>query len=124
MTPIEVQHLIKDKCDEWLNPMGYSLHVSTNSSLLYSHDNISLDWPWPVIECKIRQEDKDRIVVNLIGGGDSGLMKISIENLSFKHPDINRFIANLRYISNCVQNMRSNPLAQYHINNLMNWENN
>ena len=39
-------YLIKDKCDEWLNPMGYSLHASTNSSLLYSHDNLSLDWPF------------------------------------------------------------------------------
>lgn len=120
MTPIEVQHLIKDKCDEWLNPMGYSLQTSTNLSLLYSHDNPSLYWPWPVIECKIEQENKDRIIVNLAGGGDNGLINISIKNLSFNHPDIIRFIANLRYISNCVQSMGSNSLAQYYINNLMN----
>lgn len=119
MTPIEVEHLIKDKCDEWLNPMGYSLHASTSESLIYSNDNPDINWPWPIIYCKIEpNEDLIKIVVDLVAGGSSlnnGLMQIEINGLSFKHPNIVSFISDLRYISNCVQSIRSNPIARFYI---------
>lgn len=120
MTPEEVQHKIKARCDEWLNPMGYSLHVSTQMSLMYSNDNPDANWPWPIVECCISGKTFDnRIEVNLIAGGRIGLCSIRTNNLQFRHPNIKELIARLRYISNCIQSASTNPLAQYHIKNLI-----
>lgn len=119
MTPIELQHLIKDKCDTWLNPMGYSLHFSTPIYLAYSNNNIDLDWPWPLVICKVNPNDNShKITVDLQAGGNTELMRITIKDLSFEHPSIKDFISDLRYISNCVQSMRTNPIAQHFRKNL------
>lgn len=116
MTPIELQHLIKDQCDTWLNPMGYSLHFSTPTYLAYSNDTIDLNWPWPLIICKVAPNDcNHRITVDLKAGGNTGLMQITIKDLPFEYPDVKDFISDLRYISNCVQSMRKNPIAQHYI---------
>lgn len=114
MTPIELQHLIKDKCDTWLNPMGYSLHFSTPTYLAYSNDAIDLNWPWPLIICKVDPNDH-KITVDLKAGGNTELMQITIKGLSFEHPYVKNFISDLRYISSCVQSMRKNPIAQHYI---------
>ena len=116
MTPIQLQHLIKDKCDTLLTPMGYSLHFSTSTYLAYSNDVIDLDWPWPLIMCKVDPNDcNHRITVDLAAGGNIGLMQITIKDLPFEYDDIKDFISDLRYISNCVQSMRKNPIAQHYI---------
>ena len=113
MTPIELQHLIKDQCDTWLNPMGYSLHFSTPTYLAYSNDAIDLNWPWPLIICKVDPNDH-RIIVDLKAGGNTALMQLPINAFSFDHPYLQDFISDLRYISNCVQSMRKNPIAQHY----------
>ena len=119
MTPIELQYLIKDKCDTWLNPMGYSLHFSTPTYLAYSNDNIDSDWPWPLIICKVNPNDNEhKITVDLKAGGNTELMQITIKDLSFGHPRIKDFISDLRYVSNCIQSMRKNPIAQHFRKNL------
>lgn len=116
MTPIQLQRLIKDKCDTLLTPMGYSLHFSTSTYLAYSNDVIDLDWPWPLIMCKVDPNDcYHRITVDLAAGGNTGLMQITIKDLPFEYPDVKDFISDLRYISNCVQSMRKNPIAQHYI---------
>lgn len=121
MTPIEVEHLTKNKCDEWLNPMGYSLHASTNIGLMYSNNEPDANWPWPIITCRIEPNKVGYdIRVDLMAGGDSGLMQTEIKRLSFKHPNIIDFISDLRYVANCVQSMRSNPIAQHYIKGLKN----
>ena len=115
MTPFELQLLIKDKCDKWLNPMGYSLHFSTPTCLAYSNNDIDVNWPWPLIVCKINpNDDNHKITVDLKAGGNTGLMEITIKDLSFEHPSIKDFISDLRYMSNCVQSMRTNPIAQHY----------
>lgn len=119
MTPIELQHLIKDKCDTWLNPMGYSLHFSTSTYLAYSNNSIDSDWPWPLIVCKVNPNDEShKITVDLQAGGNTELMQITIKDLSFEHPSIKDFISDLRYMSNCVQSMRTNLIAQHFRKNL------
>ena len=116
MTPIELQHLIKDKCDAWLNPMGYSLHFSTPTYLAYSSDNLDINFPYPLISCKVNSNDTEhKISVDLTAGGDIGMIQMTIQNLSFEHPYIVDFISNLRYASNCLQNMRKHPVAQHYI---------
>ena len=116
MTPTELQHLIKDKCDTWLNPMGYSLHFSTPTYLAYCNDAIDSNCPWPLIICKVDPKDcYHRITVDLAAGGNTELMQITIKGLSFEHPYVKDFISDLRYISNCVQSMRKNPIAQHYI---------
>ena len=115
MTPIELQHLIKDQCDTWLNPMGYSLHFSTSTYLAYSNDDIDLNWPWPLIICRVGPNDcNHRITVDLSASGDTELMQITIKGLSFEHHDVKDYISDLRYISNWVQSMRKNPIAQHY----------
>lgn len=47
MTPIELQLLIKENCDTWLNSMGYTLHFLTPTYLTYSTDVIN-DWLLPI----------------------------------------------------------------------------
>ena len=114
MTPIELKHLIKDKCDTWLNPMGYSLHYSTPTYLAYSNNSIDLVWPWPLILCKVEPNDCNHtITVDLVAGGNTELMQIAIKDLSFEHPDIKDFISDLRYISNCIESIGKNPIAQF-----------
>ena len=83
--------------------------------LAYSNDAIDLNWPWPLIICKVDPNDRNhRITVDLVAGGNTKLMQITIKDLSFEHPDVKDFISDLRYISNCVQSMRNNPIAQYY----------
>ncbi len=104
-----------------LNPMGYSLHASTNIGLMYSNNEPDANWPWPIITCKIKPNKVGYdIRVDLMAGGNSGLMQTEIKGLSFKHPNIVDFISDLRYIANCVQSMRSNPIAQHYIKGLKN----
>ena len=120
MTPIELQHLIKDKCDAWLNPMGYSLNFSTSTYLAYSNDTLDANFPFPLISCKVEPNDTAKITVDLTAGGDIGMIQMTIQNLSFEHPYIVDFISNLRYASNCLQNMRKNPIMQNYIKTLKN----
>ena len=120
MTPIELQHLIKDKCDAWLNPMGYSLNFSTSTYLAYSSDTLDANFPFPLITCKVEPNDTAKITVDLTAGGDIGMIQMTIQNLSFEHPYIVDFISNLRYASNCLQNMRKNPISQHYIKMLKN----
>ena len=114
MTPIELKHLIKDKCDTWLNPMGYSLHYSTPTYLAYSNNSIDLVWPWPLILCKVEPNDCNHtITVDLVAGGNTELMQIAIKDLSFEHPDIKDFISDLRYISNCIESIGKTLLRSF-----------
>ena len=108
------------ECDEWLNPMGYSLHANTQDSLMYSCNKPDADWPWPIIECWLN-ENKSTIEkrCQLIGCGQIGLIHTVIGPISFRHPNINRFVAELRYASNCIQSMSTNPLAKHYVKNLM-----
>ena len=121
MTPIELQYLIKDKCDAWLNPMGYSLHFSTPTYLAYSSNNLDENFPFPLISCKVDPNDTEhKITVDLTAEGDIGILQMTIKDLSFEHPYIVDFISNLRYASNCLQNMRKNPIMQNYIKTLKN----
>lgn len=52
------------------------------------------------------------------GGGQTGMIQPIIEGVAFENPYIVDFISNLRYVSNCIQSMFSNSLAQFHLNNL------
>ena len=110
----------KKQCDEWLNPIGYSLHVETRESLMYSYNEPDSVWPWPIIECWLEENkvgfDKR---CKLIACGKIGLIQIKIGPISFKHPNMNEFVAKLRYVSNCIQSISTNPLAKHYIKNLM-----
>ena len=78
--------------------MGYSLHFSTSTYLAYSNDVIDLDWPWPLIMCKVDPNDcNHRITVDLAAGGNIELMQITIKGLSFEHPYVKDFIVCNRF---------------------------
>lgn len=118
MTPEETRNRIKERCDVWLKPLGYSLHAAARGALMYSYDNPDANWPWPIIRCTLQNDGN--IDVDLIMCGSTGLISGGINNISFEHPDIKIFISELRYVSNCIQSMHKNPIAKYHFNNLLN----
>ena len=121
MTPEETTNRIKERCDAWLNPLGYSLHAAARGALMYSFDDPDEHWPWPIIQCNLH--DDDRISVDLIMSGQIGLISGGINSISFEHPEIKRFIAELRFVSNCIQTMSTNGISKWHFNCLLQaWE--
>lgn len=120
MTRDEELRTFRQECDDWLKPLGYSLNVTTNTSIIYSHYP-DANWPWPHIECWFESTNGNVSKhCRLLANGRLGLIKASIGPLSLKHPSIKDFIADLRYLSNCVQSSDTNPIAKHHIQNLRN----
>lgn len=109
----------KQECDAWLKPLGYSINATTNNSIIYTHYPDDT-FPWPHIECWQESTNSYGKRCRLLAGGRLGLINASIGPISLNHQSIKRFIAYLRYFSNCVQNSHSNPIAQHHIQNLQN----
>ena len=116
----EELRIFRQECDAWLAPLGYSLHAITNTSIMYSHEPDAI-WPWPIVECWFESIDGN-VSKNcrLLSTGNLGLIDARIGPISLKHPSMKDFIAKLRYLSNCIQSSRTNPIAQHHIRNLQN----
>lgn len=86
----------RKKCDEWLNPLGYTVHYLTESTIGYS--NTDRDF-MPGITCH-----KDDTAT--ISGGDLRLwLSISSMPIVIGHSDIVRWVETSRhYIMLCESN--------------------
>lgn len=85
---MELEIDFKKECDEWLNPLGYTIYSigSGGNNLEYS----SIEPGKPSINCFIRGSEKK---CKLVGGSNCKLfITLRSGELMFKHPDIERWI--------------------------------
>ncbi len=81
----------RDECNEWLNPLGYTIHTSGGNREYYVFTKHIGDTTYaPAIECSIiKGEKKARLV-------DSSNYKLFLTldsgYIQFKHPDMKHYI--------------------------------
>lgn len=92
----------KEECEEWLYPLGYTIHTHNPDYTHISFWNTS-EHHLPEITCiyNLSKEKK----VKLVGGGTRMFLSICSGELQFKHPDIERYIDTMQHYSRlCHEN--------------------
>jgi hypothetical protein len=92
----------KEECEEWLEPLGYSIHYHNSDYSHISFCNVEKDH-MPEVIC-VHRLDGQRFT-KLTGGGVKLFFSIVSGELQFKHPDIERFINTMQHYSKvCATN--------------------
>lgn len=88
------QKTFREECTEWLAPLGYSIHSHGTDDRFFAFWNT--DEPYsPFIICthELNGEKRCRLRGTIL----KMLIQMQVSNLSFKHPDIERFIRAFRH---------------------------
>ena len=89
----------REECEEWLKPLGYSIHMSNPNGNYYQFLNME-DTSYPAIIC--RQEDGKK-TAELLDAQYSYFLHMSSGPIQFKHPDIKKYMAVMAYYNQLVQ---------------------
>ena len=97
----------KQESCQWLNPLGYYLHISTSNggALIFSNPNPNHVIEYPIILCHNPDNESPYCTVE-----ESAVFKMFLTltsgKIQFRHPDIEKYIKVFRHYARLVN---SNP---------------
>ena len=95
----------KTECNEWLNPKGYYISSFTRDYRSFTFSPEFIDSNKPTIECFLNKSDEKR--VQLVACRNFKLfLRLESGELSFKHPDIDRWIDAMEHYENLAENFK------------------
>lgn len=90
-----------DECNDWLGPLGYSLHNINKERTVLTFSNMK-DHNNPMIRCVKNGNHKS---CSLISNHSFRMgVEMSAQNLQFEHPDIRKYISVIKYYSILAEN--------------------
>lgn len=92
----------QEECNQWLNPKGFYISSYSGDEKLFNFTYKEPGLNMPTIICYINK-DTDEKRVKLLGGIYKMLAHLVVEGLSFKHPDIDKFISTMQHYDNLIE---------------------
>ena len=87
----------KKECDEWLNPLGWSLHSKSQTVLTYTNTNSVV-----TVDCQIDAGNNIRIRLSDCMSYKY-FLKLESGTMQFKHPDFEEIVRIFEHYANLAQ---------------------
>jgi len=78
----------REECEEWLEPLGFTLHSYSGDELTYIFTGIDL----PAITCELDVENNTKTCRITDSAPYKLFLSLSSGDIMFKHPDIEQYI--------------------------------